>query len=168
MSHATAMAPARAPTSMLGNAFLSFALVHVSCAGWAAGFGPPPPPPAARPSVVAHPPSTLLQPGTTTLPLALTTLQPTTCRWSHTDVPYSSMGNTFRHVGADATAHAATLTGLTGTLDVSVVHVRCLSCKDALVLVYRSLPDVGEAPFPRLGNLWGSGNFRGQHPEGLG
>jgi hypothetical protein len=34
------------------------------------------------------------------------------------------------------------------------------------VLAYRSLPDSSNAPFPRLGNLWGSGNFRG-HPEGI-
>ena len=37
---------------------------------------------------------------------------------------------------------------------------------EPLVLAYRSLPDSGSAPFPRLGNLWGSYNFRG-HPQGL-
>jgi hypothetical protein len=115
--------------------------------------------------MVASPPSTLLQPGTTTLPLTVTTSQATSCRWSPRDVPYSSMQHEFS--GAPGTHHSTLLTGLSGALDVSVFFVRCQAYPtDSLTLVYRSLPDVKAAPFPRLGNLWGNYNFRG-HPEGL-
>jgi len=66
------------------------------------------------------------------------------------------------------TQHTTTLTGLSGGLQVSVFYVQCAaySSSPSLVLAYRSLPDSGNVPFPRLGNLWGSDNFR-NHPEGL-
>ena len=121
---------------------------------------PPPPPPP----MVASPPSTLLPPGATTLAMALATAQATACRWAPTDVPFAKMPHTF--AGSGGTAHSTTLTGLSGTLEVAVFHVRCAAFPGALTLVYRSLPDVKVAPFPRLGNLWGNGNFRG-HPQGL-
>ena len=114
--------------------------------------------------MVAHPPSTLLQPGTTSLPLKLTTSQAGACRWGDTDASYGAMTHDFVGTGV---AHSATIMGLSGDLGVTVITVRCLAFPaDKLTLVYRSLPDVKVAPFPRLGNLWGNGNFRG-HPEGL-
>ena len=116
--------------------------------------------------MTAYPPSTLLQPGTTTLPLQVATDEATACRWARTDVPYASMPNAFS--GDGSTSHASTLTGLSGGLSVAVFYVQCAAYAGGppLVLAYRSLPDSGNAPFPRLGNLWGSGNYRG-HPEGL-
>ena len=45
--------------------------------------------------------------------------------------------------------------------------MKCAAYKtEQLTLVYRCLPDTKVTPFPRLFNLWGSGNFR-DHPEGL-
>lgn len=117
--------------------------------------------------MVANPPSTLLPPGVTTLSLNLTTTVPTICRWDNTSTPYSSMPNTFD--GGSATAHTTTLFGLSGGLTTASFFVQCeafASTTPPLVLSYRSLPDSGNAPFPRLGNLWGSSNFR-SHPEGL-
>jgi len=112
------------------------------------------------------PASTLLEPGVTTLPLTLATAAPTACRWDAADVPFATMSNAF--AGDGSTAHATTLTGLTGGLAPSVFYVQCAAYASGppLVLAYRSLPDSASAPFPRLGNLWGSDNFRG-HPEGL-
>ena len=116
-------------------------------------------------SMRAHPPSTLLEPGVTTLPLQLATTQPTACRWSPKDVPFGAMSHSFD--GAGGTSHATTLVELSGTVKVTIFHVRCAAYPgDSLTLVYRSLPDVKVAPFPRLGNLWGNHNFRG-HPQGL-
>jgi hypothetical protein len=113
--------------------------------------------------MVPTPPSTLLPPETASLPLSLSTLDATTCRWDTSDVPFPAMANQF---SGSTTQHATTLVGLSGGLSVSVFYVRCAAYADALVLAYRSLPDSGSAPFPRLGNLWGNYNFQG-HPEGL-
>jgi hypothetical protein len=116
-------------------------------------------------SIVSDPPSTLLTPGTTTLPLKLTTAQSTTCRWGLQNSSYGALPHTFAGVGS--TTHSTTLRGLSGTLELTTIHVRCAAFPtDALALVYRCLPDTEAAPFPRLGNLWGSSNFKG-HPEGL-
>ena len=115
-------------------------------------------------NILPDPPSTLLTPGATALPLKLTTAQSTTCKWGLTDVPFGALPHTF--AGAGSTSHSATLTGLSGTLALTAVHVRCAAYSEGLTLVYRSLPDTKATPFPRLGNLWGSGNFKG-HPEGL-
>jgi hypothetical protein len=119
------------------------------------------------PQILPSPPSTLLPPFTTTLPLNLTTSAPATCRWDHADVPFPSMANLF--AGANTTAHATTLTGLSGTVAVTLIYVQCdafAASSPPLVLGFRSLPDSDGAPFPRLGNLWGSDNFL-NHPEGL-
>lgn len=116
--------------------------------------------------MTASPSSTLLRPGVTNLTLSLATTAPTDCRWDTADVPFATMGNNFD--GAGTTAHATMLTGLSGGLRVVSVYVQCaaFAAGAPLVLSYRSVPDSGNAPFPRLGNLWGSGNFRG-HGEGL-
>jgi hypothetical protein len=115
--------------------------------------------------MVPTPPSTLLPPGTTTLPLSLATANATQCRWDRADVPFAQMAHPFED---DGLQHFTNLTGLSGGLSVSAVFVRCAAyaASPPLVLAYRSLPDSGSAPFPRLGNLWGSSNFAG-HPEGL-
>lgn len=121
---------------------------------------------APAPNIVASPPSTLLPPGATTLALNATTSVATACKWDSSNVPFAQMRYAFEGVG---TAHSTTLVGLSGSLALSVVYVQCAAFAAAgepLVLSYRSLPDSGSAPFPRLGNLWGSYNFRG-HPEGL-
>ena len=117
---------------------------------------------AQQAPMTASPPSTLLQPGVTSLLLNVSTSLATDCRWATSDVPFASMPNTFS--GAGSTLHAATLTGLSGGLSLSTFFVQCSAYASGtpLVLSYRSLPDSGNAPFPRLGNLWGSGNF-GNH-----
>jgi hypothetical protein len=117
-------------------------------------------------NLVAFPPSTLLAPGVTTLPLQLNTSTSTACKWDATNVPYSKMSQTF--LTTDGIVHTTTLDGISGDLINSVFYVQCEAyASDApLVLAYRSLPDSDNAPFPRLGNLWGSYNFQG-HPEGL-
>ena len=125
------------------------------------------PPPPSPPPMVASPPSTLLAPGVTSLPRGRATSQATTCRWAASDVPFAQMPNTF--AGGGSASHSTTLTGLSGGLALSVFYVQCEAFAAAgapLVLSYRALPDSGRQPFPRLGNLWGSSNFRG-HPEGL-
>ena len=121
--------------------------------------------PAPTPQMIASPPSTLLPPGTTRLPLALATATATACRWDPIDVPFASMTHSFG--GAGSTSHSTTLTGLSGTLETATLYVRCAAFPtERLALVYRSLPDTKTQPYPKLGNLWGNGNFRG-HPEGL-
>ncbi len=116
--------------------------------------------------MVASPPSTLLPPGQHTLALSLRTSVPTACKWAATDAPFSSMNQTFS--GSGDVDHSTVLFGLSGGLALSVFYVRCeaFPSSPALVLSYRSLPDSDNAPFPRLGNLWGSSNFYG-HPQGL-
>ena len=132
------------------------ALLALACAAAAA------PPPHMLPS----PPSTLLPPGATSCSLALSTADDTNCRWSTTDLPYASMPNSFS--GAGGCNHSAVVSGLSGTLALAVIYVQCEAYADgpSLLLSFRSLPDTAALPFPRLGNLWGSGNFRG-HPQGL-
>jgi hypothetical protein len=122
----------------------------------------------APPPMVAAPPSTLLPPGVTALPLTLTTSQPAACRWDTADVPFAAMAHNFSD-GAGGTSHSTTLTGLSGNITAVAVFVQCdafASSSPPLVLSYRALPDSDGLPFPRTGNLWGSGNFRG-HPQGL-
>ena len=119
----------------------------------------------AQPNMmVPDPPSTLLPPGTTTLPLKLTTAQPSACKWDTKDAPYASMANSFAGSG---TSHSTTLSALSGNLQTSAFFVRCAAFPtEKLALTYRALPDVKATPSPKLGNLWGNQNFRG-HPEGL-
>jgi hypothetical protein len=118
----------------------------------------------AQPSMVPGPPSTLLPPGTTSLPLKLTTAQPSACKWDTKDTPYASMANSFAGSG---TSHSTTLAALSGNLQISDFFVRCaIFPTEKLALTYRALPDVKATPSPKLGNLWGNANFR-SHPEGL-
>ena len=44
----------------------------------------------AHPSIVASPPSTLLQPGTTTLDVSVITTTATSCRWGSMDAPFAA------------------------------------------------------------------------------
>jgi hypothetical protein len=135
--------------------------------------------------IVPHPPSTLLTPGVpsslskctwpwpwldlrlsvfdalsvcsvgaTSLPLKLTTAKPTTCKWGLVDSPYSALPHTFA-AGAGSTTHSATIEGLSGTLTLTAVHVRCAAyASEPLTLVYRSLPDTKATTFPRLGKTF--------------
>ena len=114
----------------------------------------------------ASPPSTLLPPGAQSLPLTVSTSAATACRYSLADVPYAAMN--FSFAGDGSTTHTATVAPLAGGLALTTLYVQCeaYSAGAPLVLSYRRLPDSDGAPFPRLGNLWGSGNFRG-HPAGL-
>eukprot|EP00937_MAST-01D_sp_MAST-1D-sp2_P001252 g1252.t1 len=85
---------------------------------------------------------------TSQLDLNLTTALNVSCTWA-----LGTRSGAFR--GANAARHSATVLGL--SVDPSVlsnVTVRCGG--DTLLLVYRSLPDVSRAPFPRVGNLWGN------------
>ena len=115
-------------------------------------------------SMIPDPPSTLLEPGTTRLGLTVQTLQMTECRWDLADVPFHAMNHSFAGLGS--TIHTTTLEGLSGTLQVTTVNVRCAASAGKLALAYRCLPNSQVAPFPRQGNLWGNFNFRA-HPEGL-
>ncbi len=95
------------------------------------------------------PPSTLLPPGTTSLPLTVRTTSPASCRWSlgapraYTEMTPFEGGQRTTLAGLDASS-------------VNDVYVRCDHDPNYLLhLRYRSLPRVS-APFPRKGNLWGS------------
>ena len=116
--------------------------------------------------MIPNPPSTLVPPGATTLPLSLATSVATACRWDTVNASFPALRNAF--AGAGTTAHSTTLTGLSGGLQLALFYVQCeaFAAGPPLALSYRSLPDSENAPFPRLGNLWGSSNFQ-RHPEGL-
>jgi hypothetical protein len=111
------------------------------------------------PIVDAEPPSTLLVPGSTSLPLSVTTADATSCRWSvGSPLPFASM--TPFAIGSGTTSHQTTVTGLDPSpLVVNHVYVRSASHPDFLLeLLYRSLASVNPR-FPRTGNLWGWWNF---------
>jgi len=102
------------------------------------------------------PPSTLLPPGTTSLPFSVRTAQPASCAWS-LGAPLSYEYMMPFETGQGTTRPRTTLTGLDpDTNQANDVYVRCDSGPDYLLrLKYRSLPRVNP-PFPRKGNLWGS------------
>jgi hypothetical protein len=99
-----------------------------------------------------EPASMLLPPGTTTLPLAVKSVEPTNCAWrigSGAEQPFDA--------GRGTTSHQTVLRGLSADPStVNQVSVRCASDPDyEMRLLYRSLPKANP-PFPRKGNLWGS------------
>jgi len=118
-------------------------------------------------TIVPFPPSTLLEPGVTSLPLQVNTSDNTACRWDTSNKTYPQMSQSFIS-SEDGLSHSTTLTGISGNVSSSIFYIQCevYVSNPPLVLAYRSLPDSDNAPFPRLGNLWGSYNFQG-HPEGL-
>ena len=110
----------------------------------------------SQPLCEPTPPSTLLPAGTTSLPFAVTSDQPSNCAWSfsatasYVDMtPFSS--------GQGTTLHQTTFTGLDpSTMVVNHITVRCdAGANYVLDLKYRSLPNANPN-FPRKGNLWGS------------
>ncbi len=110
-----------------------------------------------------QPPSTLLPPGTTELDLTVRSSVATSCAYSiGANLPYERM-TPFESSGD---FHRARLSGLDPDPNtVNEVFVRCASDPSyALRLIYRSLGRVNPE-FPRIGNLWGSGNFIPKGPE---
>jgi len=123
-----------------------FALVF-SCAV-AAGQTPP--------LTDASPGSTLLPPKSTSVRFTVRSAQPASCAYAvGSAVDYSHM-SPFAE-GQGETNHRTEIRGLDpDTTRVNEVYVRCTSAPDApLHLRYRSLPST-DAPFPRVGNLWGT------------
>jgi len=110
----------------------------------------------------AQPPSTLLPPGTTFLDLSVETVTNTTCAWSLGQaLPFAQM--TPFTEGAGSHQHRARAVGLSVDPNgVNNVYVRCAADPDfVLRLQYRALSEVNP-PFPRTGNLWGWGEWRGK------
>jgi len=106
-----------------------------------------------------QPPSTLLPPGTSEIVLTVETPVPTACVWAVNQNPGYGEMNPFESE-ASGRVHRARVTGLSPDPNVvNEVFVRCASAPDyALRLIYRSLKRVNPQ-FPRIGNLWGSGNL---------
>ncbi len=103
-------------------------------------------------------PSTILPANTTQMPFAMTTQQPTECRYALGDaLTYDQMTPFLTSGGL---RHEVILSGLSPDPNtVNRVHVRCAAFPDeVLSLKYRSLSSVNPS-FPRTGNLWGSWNF---------
>jgi len=116
------------------------------------------------PITAPDPPSTLLPPDATSLPLTVRTSQPAACAWSlGAPAPYERM-TPFEH-GQGSTEHWGTVTGLEADANrVNDLNVRCSSDPNYLLrLKYRSLPRVNP-PFPRKGNLWGSAGLAAKGP----
>lgn len=115
--------------------------------------------PTASAPLIANQPSTLLAPGTTSLPLTITTAEPTNCRYSfHEPIAYGQM---FPFESGDGTTeHQILLTGLNpDPSNVTNVFVWCDRYPDnVLHLKYRSLPEVRPS-YPRIGDLWGSSEY---------
>lgn len=135
--------------------------------------------------LAARPGSQLLAPGATSVAnLTVLTaanasavpLQPiaTTCRFAVGDasagVPFAGMTPFTSRGGTDAdTVHETAVEGLSSS-GLNHVAVRCEQWpEEVMLLAFRALsssavsPTTGEsaAPYPRLGNLWGSYNYRG-------
>ncbi|MGD0577841.1 MAG: LamG-like jellyroll fold domain-containing protein [Bryobacteraceae bacterium] len=108
------------------------------------------------PITQVDPPSTLLPPGSTSVTLTVTTRVPDQCRWSlDPAATYAAMQPAT--VSPGASVETVAVTGLNpDPAVVNHVYLRCASVPDYQdALLYRSLP-LGNAPFPRKGNLWGS------------
>jgi hypothetical protein len=107
----------------------------------------------------ARPPSTLLPPGSMSIPLSVTTSEATVCAWAvGQPAPYGQM--TPFDPATPQQIHTTTVTGLDpNPAVVNDVYVRCAIHSDYLMhLQYRSL-GAANPRFPRTGNLWGAWNF---------
>jgi hypothetical protein len=112
----------------------------------------------------ASPPSTLLPPNTRSIEFSVRSAEPASCGYSvGAEQPYEKMVPFAR--GQGTTGHGTTIAGLDpDTTRVNEVWVRCAPGPPAaLHLRYRSLPPT-DAPFPRVGNLWGTAQIL---PRGL-
>jgi hypothetical protein len=114
----------------------------------------------------ALPPSTLLPPNTTEFVLLVTSEMPASCRHALVNLPFEQM--TPFDSGSGETQHQTRIWGLNPDPNtVNTVFVRCDVYPDlVLSLYYRSLSQINPS-FPRVGNLWGSGNFADKSPEEL-
>jgi hypothetical protein len=115
--------------------------------------------PTASSPLVPDQPSTLLPPGTTALPLGITTAEETTCRYSYNQpIAYGQM--TPFESGEGTVYHQTLLTMLNpDPSNVNNVYVWCERYPDnVLQLQYRSLPKVNPS-YPRVGDLWGSTEY---------
>jgi len=115
-----------------------------------------------------NPPSNLLAPGSTSVALSFTTLQPTSCRYSVATLQdYSSM-KPFDS-GPAATTHQGIVAGLSPSpLVLNTVYLRCGSNADyAQTLKYRSASTPSGA-FPRIGSIWWGGYIYSTKPDQVG
>ncbi len=114
------------------------------------------------PIVKAQPPSTLLAAGATAVDLSVQTAVPTSCAYAIGQPLLFAEMKPFTS-GAGSTQHQARVAGLSPDPQVvNDVYVRCASHPDYLLRVrYRALSAVNP-PFPRTGNLWGWGQWRGK------
>ena len=108
------------------------------------------------PITAASPPSTILPPGMTAMPLTVQTAQADTCRYGVNSADAFAQMKAFS-AGDGTTAHQATVDGLNpDPAVVNSIFVRCAAHPDyAMELKYRARGS-GNAHFPRKGNLWGS------------
>jgi len=117
----------------------------------------------------ASPGSTLLPPGSTSIPFTVNTNQKTSCRYSvGSDLGYAGM--TPFEGGQGTTSHTATFKGLNpDTTVVNDVYVRCDAAPNQVLhLRYRVLPSPAPS-YPHRANLWGDwNNFKNWSPDRLG
>jgi hypothetical protein len=113
---------------------------------------------AAAPPIVVSPGSMVLPAHSAELSLNLRTAQPTSCVWALVDGGSGARLGGGAFDGNGTTHHNGSVTGLrTDPATLNNVSVSCAAWPGAaLPLLYRSLPDVDGAPFPRVGNLWGN------------
>jgi hypothetical protein len=113
-------------------------------------------------------PSTLLPPGTTILPLGVTTPEPTKCRYDYNEpmiygqmIPFESGDGTIYHQTLLTTLNP-------DPSNVTNLYVWCERYPDnVLHLKYRSLPSVSPS-YPRVGDLWGSTEYINRPIEDAG
>ncbi len=110
------------------------------------------------------PPSGLLPPGTTAVPLLFNTVQPTTCRYSiGAALDYSAMEALD---SGPATAHNASAAGLsTDPRVLNHLYLRCDSNPDYLLSTTYRVVAAPTGRFPRIGNIWLGGETYRNAPE---
>jgi uncharacterized protein (TIGR03437 family) len=116
------------------------------------------------PIVNVTPPSNLLPPGSTSVALSFSTLQPASCAYSlGTQAPFSSMQPI--SVGQQTTSHSGIIAGISSSpLAVNNVYLQCDSNPDyTLTLHYRAIA-TPNGPFPRIGSIWVGDYLMGTKP----
>jgi uncharacterized protein (TIGR03437 family) len=104
------------------------------------------------------PPTGLLPAGSSTVTLAFSTLQPTTCRYSvGAALDYASMQPL--DIGSPTAVHQAVAAGLSTNPQVfNRLYVRCASDPDYLQSATYRVVASPSGTFPRIGNIW-NGNY---------
>jgi len=107
------------------------------------------------------PPSGLITPGSTSIPLTFNTIQPTTCRYSlGTAQNYVSMLPL--DTGPPTTTHSVFVGGIsTDPRVLNQLYVRCASNADYLQSAVYRVTAAPAGAFPRIGNIW-LGNYVNQ------